>query len=133
MIKKCLLDCDGVLVNFVKGAIEFHNLPRDLYDNPENLGNFDIVTLSGLSAQDFWKNLGYEFWINLEWMPDGQMIVYKVIEKFGIENICLLTAPCLTKGCAEAKIEWIKRHLPDFRNQYLLGARKEFTARENHW
>lgn len=132
-MKKCLLDMDGVIVNFVRGAIELHHLSNNIYDNPEALGNFDLVALSGLSAKDFWKPMGFDFWNNLHWTYDGQNILNLVISKFGKEHICLLTAPCFTEGCMEGKFSWIKRHLPDFTRNYLMGPRKEFCAKENHY
>lgn len=132
-MKKCLLDCDGVIVDFVAGAIALHNLPKDLYNNLENLGNFDLITLSGLSPEEFWQPMGFDFWKSLPWTKEGRDIVNLVVNKFGRENICLLTAPCNTFGCCDGKLTWIRTHLPDFKNQWLLGRKKEFCARECHY
>lgn len=133
MNKKCLLDMDGIITDFVSAAIVWHDLPRDLYDRPESLGEFDIVALSGMKAGEFWSPLGYDFWSKLSWTSDGQKIVNLVVKHFGLDNVCILSAPCATPGCADAKIAWIKRELPEFKNRFLLGAKKEFCARADNW
>lgn len=130
---KCLLDMDGVLVDFVRGAIELHDLPANLYDDPKSLGDFDIVKLSGLKPQDFWKDMGFDFWASLPWTADGMNILNLVLSKFGDKNICLLTSPCMTEGCIEGKLYWIRRNLPDFSRRFLVGPAKEFCAGPNNY
>jgi len=129
---KLLLDLDGTLVDFVGGAIKYHNLPIDIYNRPENLGEFDIVKLSGISPQEFWEPLGYNFWLNLSWIDEGKEILELCEEVIGSENICILTSPIITSGCLQGKIDWIAREMPKYKRSFLIGPRKEFCARADN-
>jgi len=130
---KCLLDMDGVLVDFVGGALDLLGLDPKIYDKPESLGNWDIVALSGMEPANFWEKMGYDFWLNLPWTKDGQEILNFALAQFGFENICLLTSPCTTEGCMEGKLAWIKKHIPEFGRRYLIGPSKEFCVNPDHY
>lgn len=129
MIDKCLLDMDGVLVNFVKGVCAFHGVdtPYPKYQN----WNMEIPL--GIDKNTFYGNLGREFWANLEWTPDGFEILEVVEERFGVKNVCLLTSPVAADGCIDGKMDWIKKHLPQYSRQFLVGPAKEFCANSNHF
>lgn len=121
-MKKILLDMDGVLVDFVGGAFAWHG--KTIPDAVP----WSIWEAMGLSEREFWEPLGYDFWANLGWTEDGQDLVERLEEMAGTANIAILSSPCLTAGCAEGKLAWIKRHVPQFSRQYLLGPAKEFAA-----
>jgi hypothetical protein len=93
---KIYCDMDGVLVDFNKGYFEL-------------TGHI----LDGLYRTDshFWdpiNDAGYNFWINLDWMPDGKEL-WSYIEKYTPE---LLSAPSRQPDSRVAKYDWVNRELP---------------------
>lgn len=118
------LDMDGVICDFVAGAAALHNL-TGLYE--EN-NDYDIVKVSGLDAASFWSPMGYDFWANLPWTEHGKELVGILEERFGQSNICILSSPCKTRGCADGKIAWLEQFLPQYGRQYFLGPKKRFGA-----
>lgn len=122
---KCLLDLDGVLVDFVVGACKFHKIENP-YLNESFRGVWDFVEKLNIPANQFWSPLGEKFWSELDWLPDGQAILKLIESKFS--EVCLLTRPCMTPGCASGKIKWINNNLPKYREKYLIGSGKEFCA-----
>ncbi len=129
---KCLLDLDGVLVDFVGGVCDFYRIP-DPYLDPSLKGKWDFVEAIGMSESTFWNPLGEEFWANLKPMPDMENILGIVESVFGRSNVCLLTSPCRNDGCPTGKMRWIRQYLPQYSRQFLMGPRKEFCARDDHW
>lgn len=126
---RCLLDMDGVLVDFVSGACNAHGLVYP-YDNPRFHGEWDFHKLSGLSGNQFYKPFDAQFWSDLDWMPDGREILAWLEAKFGQPNICLLTSPPRTNigECVKGKMDWVSKHCPQFERQILIGPSKEFCA-----
>ena len=128
---KCLLDMDGVIVDFVGGACSYFDI-----DNPYSSGHHgynDIVLRTGLTDEEFWNHLGANFWANLNPTPEWQDILEIVESRFGIDNVCLLTSPCTNVECMEGKMRWINKHMPQYSRRYLMGPCKEFCANERHW
>lgn len=126
---QCLLDLDGVLVDFVGGACRFHGRKNPYVFDPVNTrGQWDVVGLLGMDPTEFWQGLDRYFWRSLDWMEDGREILEVVENKFGKENVCLLSLPCDTVGCCDGKREWVREHLPDYSRRLLLGSAKEFAA-----
>lgn len=124
---KVLLDMDGVVSDLNGGACRLHGV-SDPYNNHDNHGNYGIQKLMGIPAPEFWGAMGREFWANLEPTPHMKEYVNLLVKAFGGENICLLTSPVLTEGCYEGKMDWIRKHLPAFRRQFLVGPSKNFCA-----
>ena len=94
-------DMDGVLVDFDKGYKELtgkHTKHADLQDKNEFWG------LLNRSLED--KGLTeYDYWVNLEWMPDGQTL-WNYIKGY---NPYILTAPSRDPGSKQGKREWVER------------------------
>lgn len=129
---KVFLDMDGVLVDFVKGALLKHG-HADPYQQAENLGNWDIDHMCCTSKEErdnYWKSFDYDFWRNLDWMPDGKDILSHIEERFGKENIRIFTAPTRANrgACIDAKLDWAEEHLPGY--QVMTGRDKGFCASE---
>jgi hypothetical protein len=121
----CFLDLDGVLVDFVGGALAAHGRTLPIADV-----RWDFCTQIGFRGVDdpaFWAPLGYDFWANLGWHADGRAIVGTVDRLFE-GQVALLTSPCDTLGCAEGKREWVRRHLPEFSQRLLIGTSKHLVA-----
>ena len=128
---KCLLDMDGVLVNFVKGICAAHNR-TDPYEQRHNLGFFDMDKIWQMPAHIFWEpTRSPEFWANLEPMKNADAIMEIVLDTFGPEQVCLLTAPTADIGnCVAGKHAWVMKHYPDFRKRILFGSAKQFCAHD---
>ncbi len=126
-----LLDLDGVLVDFIRGIIEIHDLrvsTEELYQY--HLGSPDVTEIVQMSPPAFWKPCDFEFWSKLEWMPDGQEILTYVEQRFGRESITLWTSPSLNYGCIEGKLRWVERHLPRYyKHNVIFGSKKHLGAR----
>lgn len=126
-IKKCLLDMDGVLTDFVRGMCRLHFKKNPYLDS--NYCGFYFNEAWGMESKEFWENADYKFWSNLDWTTYGRAIFKFVHERFGPENTCILTAPCETEGCFDGKMSWIREYLPRaYRRQFLVGSAKEFCA-----
>jgi FMN phosphatase YigB (HAD superfamily) len=94
---KIYCDMDGVLVDFDKGYLK---LTGNQLDGEHR------------SDTDFWDPInkaGYDFWINLDWMPDGKRL-WKYIEKY---NPQLLSAPSRQEDSRVAKLDWVYKELPN--------------------
>lgn len=127
MNKRCLLDMDGVLVNFNDGACRLHGVENP-YRYPANHGKYGIEDLIGISRTRFYAPMGFEFWASLDPMPECFEIVKMVEDTFGHENVCILTKPILTYGCHDGKKEWLRQHLPRYFDQCLVGKPKQFCS-----
>lgn len=131
--KLCFLDMDGVLVDFVGGASKVHNRETP-YTTEESLGVWEIETLWGISSREFWEPLEYQgFWENLEKTPEADEIVEVVCDKFGVENIAILTALSRSVFCVGEKCKWIKKHYPQFRKSMIFTKAKQFLAGSNRF
>jgi hypothetical protein len=132
----CLLDLDGVLVNFVQGSLDIHGIKMDaemLYSGNE--GKWDFVQILGMMQPAFWKPMDEEFWAKLDPMPDCFQILELVENRFKRENVMILTSPSSNYGCHAGKIRWMERHLPRHYSKtagHMFGSRKELLARPNN-
>lgn len=124
---KCLLDMDGILMDFVSAASRVHNL-GDIYANPKMYGVWDFAKHTPLTPQQFWWPLGLDFWANLEPMQDAHEILELLHKYFNPDEICILSSPCLNHECVPGKLRSITKHFPQFERRFLFGPRKEFCA-----
>ena len=93
---KIYCDMDGVLVDFIRGYYELTGID---------------ITGTFHDSIEFWEpinNAGYDFWINLKWMPDGKQM-WNYIKKY---NPDILSAPSKQDESRVAKNDWIKREIP---------------------
>lgn len=130
---KILLDMDGVLVNFEKGAALAHGREPFRLDQWPTPGK-PIQTAMGIKSEEFWKPLhAIDFWRNLEWMPDGRAILNLINSCFGPENVCICSSPSWSPEAAAGKMYWIKEHLPEmFRHRrFMLSPAKHWSAAKN--
>jgi len=127
---KCFVDMDGVVADFVKAVHKAHNRPY-AYNDPKNMGVFEIEKIWGISIKEFWKYDGHDFWAMVEKTPEADDIVKMVCDYFDKENIVFLTAPSNSGGCYTGKREWLKTNFPDLRDSVIFapGRTKHFLAR----
>ncbi len=120
---KAFLDIDGVLADFVAGALRAHGRPPDTV-----VDCWDFDKKLGIEPGAFWGAFGEEFWAGLDKTAEADEIASLACRVFGDRNVCLLSSPCRTPGCLEGKRRWVDRHFPAFSRRLLLGACKEFCA-----
>ena len=113
---KIFCDMDGVLVDFDKG---YHKLTGR------------HITGQFFTDNHFWdpiNNAGYDFWINLEWLPDGKDL-WNYISKY---NPQILSAPSRQNDSRVAKHDWVERELPGTKLLLRSAKHKKDFAAPNH-
>lgn len=120
MKQLCFIDLDGVLVDFVEGAFERHNITIEY---PDIRWNF--VKQAGIPESDFWSALSTGFWAGLKPTREFHGIIGAAECKFGQENIFLCSSPCETPGCIVGKALWVDTYLPMYSRRLILTSRKE--------
>ncbi len=127
-VSRVFLDMDGVLVDFQQGACDLFKI-NNPYDNPKNLGKYEISDLVGIPKNLFYSAMGFDFWANLKWTKHGGDVLINILRRIGSEkSITLLSSPISTPGCLEGKASWIKSNLPRWSRRYLLGPDKWSVA-----
>jgi len=130
MMRYCFLDMDGVLADFVAGACAAHGRSFP-YTDPANLGIFELVSIWGMSEDDFYAPLhALEFWENLSVTPEAYELVSIAESAVGSDNVALLTtAPAYPDGSIAGKLLWVKQHFPQFFRKRVIFCRdKRFLA-----
>ena len=114
-----LLDMDGVVVDFVSGALRLHGLKR-----PEPVA-WNFYEQLGLSADDFYAPMGPAFWADLHWTQEGRDLLRELEAR---DEIVLCTSPLRTRGCVEGKERWIRKHAPEYWNRVAFLGEKFLLA-----
>lgn len=111
----CFLDMDGVLVNFVGGLCKALGMKTySYYEYSFTKNYFDFwKEIDGVTDKIYRETISRkEFWSNLKWMHDGNDIYELIVEKFGFENVFLLTGIDIddvdVEQAVAGKMEWIK-------------------------
>jgi hypothetical protein len=105
---------DGVIVDFDKGYKELTGREAS-FDTPK---------------EEFWapiQKAGAEFWIKLQWMPDGKQL-WEFIKPF---NPQLLSAPSRDESSKIGKFVWVKRNVPGTKLILRQAERKQEFATPN--
>ena len=118
----CFLDMDGVLVDFVAGAHKVHGKTYE-YKSV----TWEFMKHFGVSNNDFWAPMGFDFWADLPWTKEGPELL-RGLERYFPESIVLMTSPCLTVGSVEGKVEWIRRNMPNYARKFFVGPAKHLAA-----
>lgn len=110
---RVFLDMDGVVADFMGGAMVLHGKPFP-YDDPANRGDhgWGFDQSWGLPQAEFWAPMGYSFWADLPKTREADAVVQLLSTAFGPNNVCFLTSPCHTPGCVEGKRDWVRRYYP---------------------
>lgn len=117
-------DMDGVLCDFVGGALALHGRT----DVPVAAVPWGIEAHLGIDPAAFWAPMGFAFWRDLAPLFDGFRLLDHALALVGAERIGLLTSPCDTPGCADGKRAWVERHLPGLKKRLFVGSAKELFA-----
>lgn len=110
---KVLVDVDGVLCNFVDGAIKLHEVPSPFVGKDLGDGLWPLYEHMGMLEDDFYEPMDADFWENLEKTPEADEIIELLCMHVGPENVVLITSTCGTDGCIEGKMNWRDRHFLD--------------------
>src|SRR3972149_7518710 len=121
------LDIDGVLADFVSGAIKLHKLNI----TQEEVSDFDLLE-NIVGKNKFWDTIdeaGEDFWENLKLYPYAKRLV-SYLEILSGTDVFFLTAPCLSPYSYSGKIKWAKKHFSKFVNsrRILIFPYKELIA-----
>jgi 5'(3')-deoxyribonucleotidase len=129
--KKILLDMDGLLTNWLEGVLKAHGRP-DPFDNPENIGKFDVDKMWGMTPDEFWLPLNNpSFWENLAPSNEASLIVSAAYMAVGATNVAICSSPSRGEGCIDGKLRWIKKYFPSFLQngrRVIFAPCKEFCA-----
>ena len=123
---------DGVIADFVPAICQLHNKSNP-YDDPKNLGNYDLAAMWHMTSEKFLEPTNdTEWWYDLDKMLDFDAIIELIYKYFAPRHICILSkiprsAPFAYRG----KYLWCRKYLPDITN-ILLGTTKEFCACPDH-
>ncbi|WP_207974431.1 hypothetical protein [Parafrankia sp. BMG5.11] len=109
------LDCDGVLADFDKGAIELLGMPPRAYEKRHGVGAF-------------WRELSRhpDFYGMLPLMPDA-MELFEAVRHL---DPVILTGLPRGKWAAPQKVRWAAQHFPGTRILTVMAVDKRNHARE---
>lgn len=120
------IDMDGVLSNFVKGALELFDQPNALNSWP--LGDRNFPQALGVTRQEFWQRIatsGSQFWSELEPYPWFDELV-ELIEPW---PWYILTSPSECGSSADGKMQWLRRYCGENFRRFLISPQKQLLAR----
>lgn len=121
------LDLDGVLVDFVRGALRAHGQYIPFPDVRWDFWRQMDGSNGEMTEIEFWKPMGRSFWEHLPWTPEGKNFL-ALLEAIAGDRIVLLTSPSDNDGAVDGKIAWIKRELPAYTRRFFVGPPKALAA-----
>ena len=129
--QQILLDMDGVLVDFVSGALSALN--RDFNKDitieryVKEFGLWEMYDYYGISIKQFWDSIHNtpDFWYNLQPLPWYKEL-YKLLSELGL--VTIVTTPSIDPSCAEQKLRWLRDYMDIDSTQVLMGTRKSLLV-----
>lgn len=123
-LKTVLLDCDGVLCDFVSGALAVHGRSHEGHDSVTSWNFFEVW---GMTDSEFYsKTKGYDFWFNLK-PYDGAVEFYAELSK--LTTPVISTAPVMDPECPQAKINWLYHNFGIIMTNVMVGSQKQLMAK----
>jgi len=125
------LDMDGVICDFVSGALKALNEAFDKYYTTEwyadTFGKWETNELYKISERTFWNTIHKvpDFWINLKPLPWAQLL-YNKLSALG--EVTIITTPSDDPNCAAQKIQWLRKHFNIKAPDAFIGGKKYFMA-----
>ncbi len=121
---KVWLDLDGVITDFNGRLHHELGLYLNYKDWPYTPGLWDYFDeVPGASRSRINGVCDEDFWAGMSWMYDGSDILDVLEEKYGAENIYLLTCPMPNPGSWTGKYQWVVDHLPEDYQDRLIVTR----------
>ncbi len=116
-----LIDSDGVLADFVSGAIAAHGRSESHND----IKSWDFYESWGMTQEQFWSPLrSKDFWLSLEPYPWAQTLLDAV------GTFTIATAPPLNPDSVTAKLEWLNSHFGIKTTDVMVGSKKWLMSNE---
>lgn len=116
-----LLDCDGVLADFVGGAARVHER------SPEIL-SWDFWLEWGMEPGEFWAPLATrEFWLSLRpyrWATE----LLDSLRAVGDVTVCTTALHLNTGECVGAKLDWLESYFAIHPSDVVIGRKKWLMA-----
>lgn len=117
-MKTLFIDMDGVIVNFINGALAAHGWPI----THEQWDCFHKYADLGMSSEEFWAPLkGREFWRGLHPYP-GAMRFLEYL-RLNHPEFRFLTSPSDDHECYLGKLDWVKNFLAVNPLDYVIPCR----------
>jgi 5'(3')-deoxyribonucleotidase len=130
------IDMDGVLVDFVQGLHEALRVSYDVDKYPYDRNKYDLFPdvinrAPGRSMHDLYTACHKsDFWFNLKWDRRANEIL-NTIERY-TKDAYIATYPMQDPQAWVGKLQWIDKHMPDYRGRVLLmTAHKKLLANEH--
>jgi 5'(3')-deoxyribonucleotidase len=116
-----LLDCDGVLADFVSGAAEVHG------KSPEIL-SWDFWIEWGMEPEEFWAPLATrDFWLGLRpYRWAGELLAG--LREIGEVTVCTAPMHLNTEVCIGAKLDWLESYFGIRPESVMVGRKKHLMA-----
>ena len=118
---KVYLDMDGVLVDFNRGVCKAFGR-----DDPSTNWKF-WENWDGITSKNISDICNIDFWLNLNWTPEGMSIEQIVREKFDrnsrtteATDIYLLTTPMPNSYSYTGKALWVNKHIPIYNKRLIV-------------
>lgn len=128
----CFLDLDGVVADFVRSSLAWHDIAEGVVPYDKVSWDFD-KRIPGKTAEEFWTTLGEEFWATVEPTPEFGAIVEAVFSAWDAKDVSVLTSACQTKGCTIGKARWVEKHLPSVARRLIVHDQKHLFAKPHHF
>lgn len=128
MVKRILLDLDGVLGDWAGSAIRAHGRDPAQVFASWPAGVYDLAEALGVSTNEMWRPIhaaGSDFWADIEPYPWAHDLL-RQCQNFAPTTI--LTAPSLDPGAAAGKVAWLQRMFGRSFRDYLIGPDKPACA-----
>lgn len=121
-IRHILVDLDGVLCDFVGGAIEVHGRTqyRDKIFKNWPYANYDLAGVLDITENELWKkiDLCMAFWEGLRPYPWMRPFLDALDD---IAPWTIATSPSRSSRSAGGKVAWLQRHFGTAFRDYVIG------------
>lgn len=126
-----LLDMDGVLSDFLGGAMKVCNKITGRTDTVEqyasSFGKWGIDEYYDIPIEEMWRGIEEteDFWFKLEPFPWAKDL-YEWLSKIG--DVTIVTSPSLDSDCASQKLMWLSYYLGIKSSDVFIGPKKYLMA-----
>ena len=103
------LDMDGVLADFVAGALR-HTGHTHL--KQEEFSDYDIFPKLGTTGDAFFRTVGEDFWAELPLCPEFEKIIAYAFASGRRVGIASMPPPHRAEEAVAGKRRWLAKHLP---------------------
>lgn len=123
----CFLDMDGVLCDFMTGAMAAHD---ETYDESEwPVGVWDVEKVLDCSAEEFWRAIdaqGVWFWSDLCPFDWTATLLRRLRGRF--DEVVITTSPSKSPHSYAGKKHWLDKYLVSKIHPLIFTNRKELLA-----